>query len=268
MSDLSKLKTECLKAIYSYYDIKDNVKYLLCFNTTSASNNDLSFCITNGVMVWQACLNEAFIQRLLNNDCVTLNIRNSSPLTLNEFLAQLNQIVKTEKYSLNKILQEEEDFIELKSDSPQNSFSFKILIEQSKSIQSDLKLLIFNLFDRFSKLETENANLNNKLDLAEKSSSNHQRTSNEVNHGSSTAAAAETLKKFNLSNSKHHSNNRMKPGMSIINPLSKRKKDPRGVRFDSDDDDDDNSQASDKSEHNSVNKSPCKKSNSFSQSLN
>ena len=66
--------------------------------------------------------------------------------------------------------------------------------------------------------------------------------------------------RFGLKSAHHSGNMARKPGMSIINPLSKRRKTPKGgVQFDDDDNDDGENQDQDDESDNSSSQGALKK---------
>ncbi|CAF0858692.1 unnamed protein product [Brachionus calyciflorus] len=230
MSD-DKIRDDLLKRIHSYLNLKDNTKYLIYFLLTNDSKVKnvchLTMMVTNGEQVWNCLINEEFYDRIKHQ------IDSYQPLS--EFLNNLSTCLKLEQFELNKLVQNDqdaEDNLEFKM----SNKTFKFVLNTSKSNQKDIKNLLFQIYDKFSKLEIENSKLSNRIDLGESSSQNNKSQKLSENR------SADNLKKFNITNnSPAHGR---KHGMSILNTLTKRKKAPNGVKFDEDEDDVESSESS------------------------
>ena len=93
---MESIKEDLLKCIYSYFDLKENCKYLIYFTTTKQQQQqqDLTCSCTNGINVWNINL---------TNDIFSSNDKKTTT-TLNEHLINLNLKLKRNDYELNKII--------------------------------------------------------------------------------------------------------------------------------------------------------------------
>lgn len=190
-----------ISAAYSYYDIKENTRYLVYL---AKANSETRLGVTNGASVWSAVLNETLVIKQ------TVSRLDS----LDEFTASLSQALEADKFELNKVTDTKGDeLVELKSNC--SGIILTIMAEESKSSSNEIKFLLFGLFDKLKKLD--GVNVRPQVASVGKSES---------------TSAGDALKKFNVAPSSQIKNR--KAGMSIVNPLSKRKKLPQGVKFDDD----------------------------------
>jgi hypothetical protein len=226
---------DLLKSINSYYDIKDTAKYLIYFTSSSPNHaheetaltntNSLSLNITNGLTVWSTLLNQTNLTSLLQKQQLILPVARKS-ITLSELCENLYQILISEKYELNKVVSTSElaqDLIEFKVTNA-SFFTLNIVCSPLSSVSGshEIKNLLFSMHDRLTKLkESEHVTPGNKS------------TTDNTN---ASASSGQSLKKFNINSQVGIAGNR-KPGMSIINPMSKRRKVPQGVKYDDDQDD-------------------------------
>jgi len=223
---MESIKEDLLKCIYSYFDLKENCKYLIYFTTTKQQQQqDLTCSCTNGINVWNINL---------TNDIFSSNDKKTTT-TLNEHLINLNLKLKRNDYELNKIIDTQNliDLIEFKTNNDNNN-SIQFKFKPVKSNENDLKEFLFHMFNRLDKCESELNKLKSN-DLTVQSAGNLMQNS-EIKHNSNNHQP----RRFNLS--KNQVANIIaprQPYMSIINPMTKRRKMPKGVQFDDDDDDED-----------------------------
>ena len=226
MSDLKSKMTFLLKTVHSYYDIKESVRYLIFFTNDLSCSSSLYLNITDGLRVFATQVNEISLASLIDRQQV------SRPVSLLEFIEHLSQALRADKYELNKLLDpSSRDLVELRV-SNVNHLGLTILAGECKSSQVEIKNLLFALHDRFSRLEAEKLSGHGGVDLAAERNSSTPATR------AAESCAGDVLKKFSIRGSGSQILSR-KPGMSIINPLSKRKKVPQGVKFDDDDEEED-----------------------------
>lgn len=231
MSD--KVKDDLVKSITYFYDLKQNAKYLIYFSQITTQNsinnlNDFNMHVTNGINAWSRLVNDQFLRELIHpqlNDNLSTKL-----LSFTEFLESLLTCLKTDRFELNTLLETQNsiDLIEFKS------INFNFILNPSKSSQNDIKNVLFFSYEKYTKLELEFNKLSSKVDLTQ---SNSQLNSVTRQKSDGQQTGSDGLKKFNITNNNHVLASR-KPGMSIINPLSKRRKTPEGVKFDDDDQND------------------------------
>lgn len=220
---------ELINNIYSHYELKDNVQYLIYFD----HNPDLLISVTDGLFIWRTNLSSnSFADEVLKNQL--------DNLTLVEFLKNLINVLKLDEVEISKLLdsRSKEDFIEFKTFILPDCRDFtktwfKILLQPVKSNNFELKNLIFDLFKKFHTANVELKKFKIKCELDSLSSNNTRQLEDELKSGHD-----QTLKKNSISSSVGLISR--KSGMSIINPKKKRKNIPKGVEFEGGDDDDDN----------------------------
>lgn len=228
-----KIKEDLIKSIFCYYDIKQNTKFLVYFTLGSTQINvvaDLNMFVTNGICVWSRMINDKLISEIIQPQMDT------KVISFMEFLENLKSVFKADSFDLNHVLDtqadsNETDLVEFKAILLNKQFKF--VLKPVKSNHLEIKNCIFALHDRYSKLESENNKLNSRVDLMNSNSSSQSNGSQSKNKSESSNSTSDNLKKFNITNNNPMINR--KPGMSIINPLSKRRKTPEGVKFDEDD---------------------------------
>ena len=226
---MESIKEDLLKSIYYYFDLKENCKYLIYFTTTTKQQQqqqqqDLTCSCTNGINVWNVNL---------TNDIFSLTDKKT---TLNEHLINLNLKLKRNDYELNKLIDTQNliDLIEFKTNDNNIQFKFKPV----KSNENDLKEFLFHMFNRLDKCESELNKLKSN-DLTLQSASNLMQNSEIKHNNNNNNSNNHQARRFNLS--KNQVANIIaprQPYMSIINPMTKRRKMPKGVQFDDEDDDD------------------------------
>ncbi|RNA19133.1 hypothetical protein BpHYR1_026558 [Brachionus plicatilis] len=195
--------------INSFYDIKQNGRFLIYFKDSDETklecNKELIMVVTNGENVWKYTVNEDFFK---------INIINQE-----EFYSLIN----SEQFELNNLPNENTvgdlEFKLLKKD-------IKIILKYSKTSKTELKNLIFRLFEKNLKLENENVKLIKQNGLIPNETN---KSSSLILHKSSHESESTGLKKFSISK---HSSNR-KNTYSII-----KKKKPNGIKFDEEENDD------------------------------
>lgn len=241
---VDKIKDDLLKSISYYYDIKLNTKYLIYFTVGNqqSSSMDANMLITNGVYTWSTCLtSDTFLNDVLRTQ---LNSKHS----LLEFIGLLVHSLSSDKFELNKFMDTANltDFVEFKLANEKLAGACKFILEPAKSSANDIKNLLFIMYDKLSKAEAEVKKLNEKADLSTGESGLVKMGSSDSN-GAKGSSASDILRKFNIASGPAYSR---KPGMSIINPLSKRRKAPKGVKFDDDDDEEEGEEEDSGSESN------------------
>jgi hypothetical protein len=231
---MESIKEDLLKSIYYYFDLKENCKYLIYFTTTTKQHQDLTCSCTNGINVW--------------NINLTSDIFSSTDkkTTLNEHLINLNLKLKRNNYELNKLIDTQNliDLIEFKTNDNNTNIQFKF--KPVKSNENDLKEFLFHMFNRLDKCESELNKLKSN-DFSVQSASNLMQNS-EIKHNNNNSNNHQA-RRFNLS--KNQVANIIaprQPYMSIINPMTKRRKMPKGVQFDDDEDDDDEEEEAEEEE--------------------
>lgn len=210
-------REELIKLIKPYVDIKINCKYLVYFKE-APTNKDLSMHVTNGSNVWSKRLDEEFLASTLGGDT-------------KDYLGTLVSSIKTDSFDLNTLVdvnnQNKADLIEFKATKANNKGEYRIVLDQSTSGSIEIKSLLFALSERCVRLEAELTKVQNSRAVIEEVSSSPAKKQ-------TTQEAPSSLKKFNISS--NHQPVIRKHGMSLINPMSKRKKTPKGVKFDEDED--------------------------------
>lgn len=228
-----KIKDDLTKLVKNFVDIKINGKYIIYFSQTSNGPNeasDLNFYVTNGVSVWSRKLDEEFLSKTIKSQME--NIEKS--LSYIDYLTSLYLVLRNDSFDLNHIVDpsspESADLVEFKSSCLGQEYRF--LLNHVKSSPTEIKHLLFSLFDKYAKLEIELKKLTNRSDLGTEKADSTSSNKNKTNESD-----LDGMKMFNINN--NHMIGR-KPGMSLINPLSKRRKAPTGVKFDDDENEDDN----------------------------
>ena len=238
-----KVKEDLSKKIFNHFDLKENTKFIVYFSLKSAACSQDKTCelilsVTNGVAVWSTCLtSDVFLNEVIKKQA--LNV------TFEEFLTDLSKLLHADEFELNKIFSTESssDLIEFQScfkqvDSDVKKLrknSFKFLLEPAKSSANEIKNLLFQIYEKLNKAEFEFEKLANKSSIdAFKATSNKTDTTNS-NSKILKNESNDLLRRFNIA-SVASSNSRRKPGMSIINPMAKKRIAPKGVEFDDDND--------------------------------
>lgn len=247
-----KIKEELSKLLKFYYDIKVSSKYLIYFTQIPSSNKhqannapyDLRMNVTDGCHVWCKQIDENFLKNIL---MVQLEGRAADSLSYVDYLTSLNESLKTDAFDLANIVDTVTELIEFKSKFMTHEYRF--LLNESKTAANDVKSLLFSLYERHVKLESELNRLNSRSDLLANSDTSANSSKSKANNASATSADG-VLKKFNLTNGSQTV--ARKPGMSLINPMSKRKKTPKGVKFDDDEEHDQKSDDATNSDDSSV----------------
>jgi hypothetical protein len=198
--------------ILSFYDLKDDTKYIITFQNKenlSCESDSIIIKVTNGLKTWK-----------------------SDPINTNDFISSLNST----KFEINKP-KVNEDVIELKIQMNTNKQqTLKIKLEPIKGLNAnsnEIKDLLFQLSDKLNQYEQELEKVNNKIDIKNLTSSS---SSLDKVKDDKQSIDFSLNKKNNQGMSKQR-----KPGMSLINPLSKRKNIPKGVKFNDEDEEDSNS---------------------------
>jgi hypothetical protein len=216
-----------LKKFTNFYtefnDTKEDARYLINFKT---SNNELKFYVTNGENQWFLNINDKTFSTIQQNKT---QIKHQSPAKSNnfiEFLENMYNILTKKQFSLQKLYNTETSneiikFETINISLKQINFFLK-LNENYKSIEF-LKETCFSLIDK-----------NNQLEEELKNTQNTQTT---------FKMCENDLKTDFKQNMSIPSVQQRKPGMSIINPHSRKRRVPKGVQFG--DDDDDKSEESD-----------------------
>lgn len=250
--DSLKLREDLLKSMYSYFDIKENVKYLLYFTQTTSTDTttsscDLRFQLTNGINVW--CVNvtnDSFINEQIlqtrSSSSSKQHTATSSISSLNEFLFNLNKCLKKDEYELSKLVDTEtlNDLIEIELKS-QHEIKFRLT--QVKSNENELKDLLFNMFTKMNRLEHELSKLQSTHNISSSSNTNsgglmNNNNNNDKLNQQNNSNNNPQVKRFSLTKQQVAnviSSQQRKPYMSIINPMNKRRKTPKGVQFDEED---------------------------------
>jgi hypothetical protein len=232
---------EMLKSVFSYYDIKDTVKYLVYFTTTTASAssntftsidldsplttiNTLNFNITDGLTVWSALLNQTALTSLITKQQLVLPTpAANNPISLSQFFDNLLDSLKSSKFELSKLVGADiasSDLIEFRVTASGLFASLSIMTAPLSSVASshELKTLLFALHDRLGKKQ---------FNEVESVATVRTNSAAAADGNASTASSGSRFKKFGSGPAV----GARKPGMSIINPMSKRRKVPEGVKY-------------------------------------
>ena len=218
-----KLKEALLKQISLFNDFKKNSKYLTYFSATA---NGLKMLITNGVDVWSHLISE---EKFLTD----LNQREHVNLKLDDLFATIHLALRDSKLEVNVVIAaDDNELVEFKVNNVEHNgkkWSFKFTLEPAKSNANELKALLFLMHDKWTKSEEE---LTRRTGKASSSAANND---HDGSAGVKTGSAHDGLRKFSMQTGATS----RKAGMSIINPNSKRRIMPKGVKFDDDDEDED-----------------------------
>ena len=213
--------------------------------------------------VWSLNItNELFVSNVLHKQ---LNFK----VSLVEFLAMIGQCLKREEFELNKIIDTENltEIIELETKNSSTAgnkkatntnTSIKLMLKPVKSSVIELRDFMFHMFSKLTRTETELNKLSSRIDTASNG------VANEITSSGSKPSTNHIpqARRFNISkNQVAHIIAPRNSHMSIINPMTKRRKTPKGVQFDEDDeedDDEDEDETESDSNNDSHNKSPKK----------
>jgi hypothetical protein len=197
-------------------------KYLIYFTTQS---NDLVINVTNGIDCWQSNkINENYLSTL-DQETKTANGKKSyKHFKLLDALNLIDESLNLDTFELKE--SDDHKLLDLKLASSDNRLTFSLDILSESSTKLEIKKFVFNLYEnKFSKQDDCNKHRYSVLD------SPHMSTS------SSSSSDLGMLKRFNISRNKTNTHAERKQGYSIINPLNKKRKVPKGVEFESDEDD-------------------------------
>jgi hypothetical protein len=230
----SKLKEELCKTIKLVENYRQDEKYLLYFSNDYLNKSDLNMMVTNGCMVWKCKLtDDTFLKEKLIKTSSA-----SSSHSFAEFARSMLDLIRRDQFELNTQYKtsadkfDDQEAIEFRScvDVKQSTIldpNFKFILEPAKSYARELKFLLFSMHAKLTQTELE-------LGKLSKYSTNIQLIDSSICSSQTSNNSADLLKNFNVSAQKNVV--RRTQGMSIINPLSKRRKTPQGVKFDEDDD--------------------------------
>ncbi len=183
-----------------------------------------------------------------------------------EFLAMFGQSLKRDEFELNKIIDTENstEIIELetKNKTTNTNISVKLMLRPVKSNVIELKDFMFHMFNRLTRTETELNKLSSRINTTSSGVANEITNNSNSSSSKPSSNHVPIAKRFNIS--KNQIANIIAPRnshMSIINPMNKRRKTPKGVQFDDEDEDENDNDEETESESDnddSHNKSPKK----------
>ena len=246
-SKASSKRDELVSTIKRYHDASCDTQLYIYFRAASAS--DLFMRITDGVeQHWQ------------------LNINTDHHADANDdeqFLAELHQSLTRGSFELRRVYgAKSEPSIEFKilaGDQRKKlraaTAATRILLEPlGDTYKAEMKTFVFSLVERIHELTSECDKLRKRTlpNSAQQQHTPSASTSSQQQQQQQSAAKVVTmnhLRKFNLMGASKSVQINRRQGMSIINPMCKRRQAPKGVQFDKDDDDDDDNNQNDDDDH-------------------
>jgi hypothetical protein len=204
-------KLGLLKNYYNWYsDEKDSDKsrYLIHVSKSASITYELKIYLTTGLNQWFFNLNEKSYQ----------STQTKQASTFAHFLDHFYEVLCKKQFSLHKIFDKETNRTLIKFYMTGVDMSYYFQPDDAYEPVGALTNLCFSLTDKCLKLESELL----KAGYCE--------ISNEPNSLQSRERI-EPLKKAFLGEYTNLTHTQRKPGMSIINPHSKKRKIPKGVQF-------------------------------------